>query len=190
MAVLASHEELAAASSGLEAFVLLTAAHTAAWASGYLLGNRLAAPLDGGLKLIDGHRLLGAHKTWRGLIAAVLACALASALLGRSIRLGLSFGVLSMSGDAASSFLKRRLRLAPGANIPGLDQVPEALIPLVTLSGPLGIGVGGACGLTGLFVLADLAISPIRRRLLRGAPTGRVCTPRGRSGGHQADRAP
>ena len=61
MGVLASREVLAAASNWLEAFVLLAAAHTAAWASGYLLRNRLAAPIDGGLKLTDGHRLLGDH---------------------------------------------------------------------------------------------------------------------------------
>lgn len=170
MPVVASKEVLAVTSSWLEAFVLLAAAHTAAWASGYLLRNRLAAPIDGGLKLMDGRRLLGDHKTWRGLIAAVLTCAVASALLGRSIRLGLSFGMWSMSGDAASSFLKRRLRLAPGASIPGLDQVPEALTPLVALSGSLGIGVRDACALTALFVLTDLAVSPIRRRLSADQP--------------------
>lgn len=77
MPIVASTEVLAVTSSWLEAFVLLAAAHTAAWASGYLLRNRLAAPIDGGLKMMDGRRLLGDHKTWRGLIAAVLTCALA-----------------------------------------------------------------------------------------------------------------
>jgi hypothetical protein len=147
-----------------KAFVLVAAAHTAPWTAGYLLGHRLGAPIDAGVRLPDGHRLLGDHKTWRGCVAAILACALAAALVGYSVRLGLAFAALSLAGDAASSFIKRRLRLAPGTEIPGLDQIPEALAPLLTLSPELGIGVGGACALTGIFLLVDLATMPLRHR--------------------------
>jgi len=147
-----------------KAFVLVAAAQTAPWAAGYFLGHRLGAPIDAGLKLPDGRRLLGDHKTWRGFVAAVLACAVAASLLGYSVRLGLAFAALSLAGDAASSFIKRRLHLAPGTEIPGLDQIPEALAPLLTLCRRLGIGVGGACALTGIFLLIDLATMPLRHR--------------------------
>ena len=32
------------------------------------------------------------------------------------------------------------MRLKRGTKVPGLDQLPEALVPLVALSRPLGIG--------------------------------------------------
>lgn len=153
----------AALPNWLKAFVLLGAAHTAPWAAGYLLGHRLSAPIDAGMKLADGRRLLGDHKTWRGLLAAMLACVLAGALLGYSVPLGVAFATLALAGDAASSLIKRRLHLEPGAEFPGLDQIPEALTPLLALSVPLGIGVGAAWMLTGVFILADLAAMPLRR---------------------------
>lgn len=147
----------------LKALVLLAAAHSTPWAAGYLFGHRLAAPIDGGMTLKDGGRLLGDHKTWRGLLAALLTCALAAALLGYSVGLGMAFAALALAGDAASSLLKRRLRLKPGAEYPGLDQIPEAIAPLLVLSARLGIGVRAAWILAGVFMLADLAATPLRR---------------------------
>jgi CDP-archaeol synthase len=149
--------------SWLRAFVLLGAAHAAPWAAGYFLGHRLGAPMDAGMTLADGRRLLGDHKTWRGLIAAVLACALAAAVLGYSVTLGMAFAALALAGDAASSLIKRRLRLQPGAEFPALDQIPEALTPLLALSAPLGIDLRTVWALTGVFLLADLAAMPLRR---------------------------
>jgi len=122
----------------------------------------LAAPIDVGMTSADGRRLLGDHKTWRGLVAGMLACALAAWLLGYSISLGLAFAALALTGDAASSLIKRRLRLSPGREVPGLDQIPEALTPLLCLSDALGIGVSGALTLTGVFLLLDLVTIPLR----------------------------
>ena len=152
----------AALPNWLSALVLLGAAHAAPWAAGRLLGRRFAAPIDGGMTLTDGRRLLGDHKTWRGLLIALLACALAATLLGYSVTLGIAFAALALIGDAASSLVKRRLRLEPGAEFPGLDQIPEALTPLLVLSAPLGISAGTAWLLTGAFTLADLAAMPLR----------------------------
>lgn len=153
----------AALPNWLKALVLLGAAHTAPWGTGFLLKHHLAAPIDGGMTLADGRRLLGDHKTWRGLVAALLTCALAAALLGYPVALGIDFAILALAGDAASSLIKRRLRLEPGAEFPGLDQIPEALTPLLILSARLGIGLGAVCILTGVFMLADLAVMPLRR---------------------------
>lgn len=98
-----------------------------------LLGPRWRWPLDGGLRFFDGQPLLGPSKTWRGLACAVLACAAVAPLLGLPPRTGMAVGGLSLAGDALASFVKRRLRLAPGSRATGLDQVPEALLPMVGL---------------------------------------------------------
>jgi CDP-diglyceride synthetase len=153
----------AALPNWFKALTLLGGAHTAPWAVGRLLGNRLAAPIDAGVTLGDGRRLLGDHKTWRGAVAAILTCAPGAALLGYSVGLGIAFASLALAGDAASSLIKRRLRLEPGAEFPGLDQIPEALTPLLALSTPLGIAAGTVWALTGVFTLADLAAMPLRR---------------------------
>lgn len=146
----------------LKAFALLSVAHAAPWAAGRAFGHRLATPLDAGITLPDGRRLLGDHKTWRGLVSSVLTCVLTAALLGYPVRLGLAFSILAVVSDAASSFVKRRLRLKPGAELPGLDQIPEALVPLLALHHPLGISVRAAVTLTFVFLVADLAVMPLR----------------------------
>jgi len=147
----------------LSALLLLMVANAAPWAAARLTRGRFAAPLDCGATFGDGTRLLGDHKSWRGLLAGVLACAVAARLLGSSSLLGLAFGALSLAADAASSFVKRRFHLPPGFEMPGLDQFPEALVPLLILSQPLGIGVLGSVGVALVFLLLDLAVMRLRR---------------------------
>ncbi|MGB3390431.1 MAG: CDP-archaeol synthase [Pseudaminobacter sp.] len=50
-------------------------------------------------------------------------------------------GFTAMAGDMLSSFVKRRLRLAPSAMAPGLDQVPESLLPLLAVRNLLGLSI-------------------------------------------------
>lgn len=141
---------------------LVIVANVAPWAAGRLLGSRFNAPLDFGVRLRDGSRLFGGHKTWRGLLAAVLACALAAQWLGPGVALGLAFGALSMAADTASSFIKRRLKTAPGHELPALDQLPEALLPLIVLSRPLQLGMLECFGIASVFALLDLACVRLR----------------------------
>jgi hypothetical protein len=153
----------------LAAFALLAAAHVGAWASGRVLFGRWPAPVDAGATLWDGRRLFGEHKTWRGLLLAGLACAVAAPLVGYGARLGLQLAALAMGADLTTSLLKRRLNLAPGREVPGLDQIPEALLPLLVLARPLGIDASTAWLLTGVFVVLDLAVLPLRHRRQGGA---------------------
>ena len=146
----------------LTALALLALANTAPWAAGRLLRSRGAAPLDCGATLADGSRLLGDHKTWRGLIAGALACGLATQWLGHGWALGIAFGTLSLTADAATSFVKRRLRHAPGSELPGLDQLPEALLPLIVLARPLALGLLDAIAIAAVFLLLDLAVMRVR----------------------------
>jgi len=144
------------------ALLLVIAANVAPWAAGRLLSGHWRAPLDGGATLADGTRALGDHKTWRGLVAGTLACAVVARLCQHPLTLGIEFGVLSLTADAASSFVKRRLRLRPGAEIAGLDQLPEALIPLLVLSRPLGLRVSESIAVAFVFLLLDLAVTRLR----------------------------
>lgn len=149
-------------SPSLGALLLVIVANVAPWAAGRLLAGTWSAPLDGGGGLADGGRLLGDHKTWRGLAAGTLACALVARLLHHSLLLGAVFGVLSLASDAASSFVKRRLRLPPGTEVPGVDQLPEALIPLLVMSRPLGLRVIDAVAIAIVFLLLDVASVRLR----------------------------
>jgi CDP-2,3-bis-(O-geranylgeranyl)-sn-glycerol synthase len=153
----------------LAAFALLAAAHVGAWASGRVLVGRWPAPVDAGATLRDGRRLFGEHKTWRGLLLAGLLCAAVAPLVGYGARLGVQLAALAMGADLATSLLKRRLNLSPGREVPGLDQIPEALVPLLVLARPLGIDAPTAWLLTGIFVVLDLAALPLRHRRRDGA---------------------
>ncbi len=143
--------------------LLLVIANTAAWAAARIFGTGLAAPLDFGITFRDGTRLLGGHKTWRGLISAAIACAVVTQTLHLGLLGGALFGTLALTGDAASSFVKRRLRIEPGAEILGLDQLPEALFPLLILQRPLGLGFMECLIIAASFALLDIAATKIRR---------------------------
>ena len=144
------------------ALLLLVTAHVTPWAVGRWLGGMVATPLDGGVRLSDGERLLGGHKTWRGLVVAVLSCALLGAVLRVGWQTGSLFGALAMLGDALSSFCKRRLHVAPGVEIVGLDQLGEALLPLMILKNTLHIDVVDAFCIAAVFLILDIATTRFR----------------------------
>jgi hypothetical protein len=146
------------------ALLLLVAANAVPWLLGHALGERFAAPIDLGFTLKDGQRLLGAHKTWRGLVAGMLGCGIAAMLCGNAFALGLAFGGLSLAGDAVSSAMKRRLRLTAGAQLPLFDQLLEALLPLVVLRAPLGLSWVDVALTAAMFTAGDLALTGRRRR--------------------------
>jgi CDP-2,3-bis-(O-geranylgeranyl)-sn-glycerol synthase len=149
------------------ALLLVIVANMAPWAAGRCLSAHWRAPLDGGATFADGTRVLGDHKTWRGLVVGALACAVVARLLQHPLLLGIAFGTLSLAADAASSFIKRRLRLRPGAEIPGMDQLPEALVPLLVLSGPLGLGLIDSVAIALVFLLLDFAAMRLRHPVVR-----------------------
>lgn len=124
---------------GLKLLLMLAVANTAPLQAKKWLGERWAAPIDGGILLPDGRPLLGRSKTWRGLAAAVAACTLAAPVLGLSAGTGAAIGAGAMAGDALSSFIKRRLGTPPSGRATGIDQIPEALVPLLLVREPLGL---------------------------------------------------
>ena len=102
--------------------------------------ERLAAPIDGG-RTFRGRRILGDHKTWRGIVAGVVV-GIAAAGLQRLVHetgwfasvtlvdyealwlpLGLLQGLGTGVGDAVKSFFKRQIGIAPGRSWIGFDQL-------------------------------------------------------------------
>ncbi|BCM20910.1 CDP-archaeol synthase [Mesorhizobium sp. J8] len=118
-----------------QCLVLLALANGVPVIAKRILGNWLAWPIDGGWRFWDGQPLLGQSKTLRGCALAILTAAIGGAVVGLGVSTGTLIGLAAMAGDMLSSFLKRRLRLASSAEAPGLDQVPESLLPLVLVRG-------------------------------------------------------
>ncbi len=106
-----------------------------------IFGNKLALPIDFN-KTYKGKPILGKNKTWRGLIAAIIAGILV-ALLQKYLYnftffkqlsildyarisclvFGFLFGFGVILGDAVKSFIKRRQNLKPGAKWFPWDQL-------------------------------------------------------------------
>lgn len=156
---------------GLRLLLLLTAANTAPIALKRMLGRRWDAPIDGGHRFLDGRPWLGPSKTWRGLAAAVLACMLLGPVLGFSPDAGALAGLLAMAGDALSSFLKRRLDVPPSGRAFGIDQIPEALLPLLALRASLDLSWALVAAVALAFLLLETPAARLSYRLgLRDRP--------------------
>ncbi|QKO22005.1 CDP-archaeol synthase [Rhodoferax sp. BAB1] len=157
--------------TALRLLLLLAVANTAPLVAKRLFGARWSTPLDGGLGFLDGRPLLGASKTVRGLVAATLASALAAPLLGLPAAIGAVLGVGAMLGDALASFTKRRLGTPPSGRATGLDQIPEALLPLLLLQATLDLGLLQIAAVTLTFFVLEIPLAWLAHRLgLRDQP--------------------
>jgi CDP-2,3-bis-(O-geranylgeranyl)-sn-glycerol synthase len=151
--------------------ILLGAANSAPIAAKHLLGTRWSAPLDAGWRFVDGRPMLGPSKTVRGLVAAIVVAAFAALLLGFSVVLGAEVGALAMLGDALSSFIKRRLGIASSGRATGIDQIPEALLPLLVIGGTLGLSSLQIAAITLAFFALEIPSARVLFRLgLRDRP--------------------
>lgn len=155
----------------VQLLILLLVANGAPAVAGSLMGHWGARPIDGGRRWLDHRRLLGVSKTWRGLIAGVVFAAFVGAVIGMGLLFSAGFGFLSLTGDLLSSFIKRRLGLVASARARGLDQIPEALLPMLVCAGWLDYGLLVILVTVGLFVLINITTSPLLYRIgLRKRP--------------------
>ncbi|RWB25574.1 CDP-archaeol synthase [Mesorhizobium muleiense] len=143
----------------VQCLILLTLANGVPVIAKKMLGERLAWPIDGGWLFWDGQPLLGRSKTLRGFVLAILAAAIGGPLVGLDVEIGVLIGINAMIGDMLSSFLKRRLRLAPSAEAPGFDQVPESLLPLFAVKNLVGFSVWDILVGVGTFWIGELLVS-------------------------------
>lgn len=154
-------------STGIEtarALALLVTANAVPVVVAKLVNNRWAWPLDLGCVLPDGERLFGAHKTWRGLLSGIVAATAAAELMRLEWWVGAGFATVSLLADALSSMVKRRKKLAPGSESLGLDQLAEALLPLILFSGALSLEPVQVIIVTLVFVMVDVAFTRLRQR--------------------------
>jgi CDP-diglyceride synthetase len=143
----------------MKLMLLLMVANGAPILIHWLLEGRTARPVDGGLLLADGQPLFGASKTIIGLIASLVATSFVAWLIGWSPLTGCYFAFLAMAGDLLASFIKRRLAIPPSGMAPGLDQIPESLIPLLGVRGIFDLGWIQILVLVLLFLVLDYILS-------------------------------
>ncbi len=149
----------------LSLFVLLVLANGAPLVLALVSGRVVGRPLDGGMVLRDGYPLFGKSKTWRGLIAALVVTPPAAWSLGLGWGVGLAIALGAMAGDLIVSFIKRRMGLPSSASVPFLDHVPETLIPVLLVEGALGLDWLDLGVLVLGFVVLDLLLTPLLKRL-------------------------
>jgi CDP-2,3-bis-(O-geranylgeranyl)-sn-glycerol synthase len=149
----------------LQGLLLVMAANGAPVLGKRLLGESGSRPIDGGWMFPDSKPLLGPSKSWRGVVLGVVTPAAAAPLLGVTWTVGLLVGAAAMAGDLLSSFFKRRLGIPSGGMARGIDQVPEALLPLLAARDALGLSLGEAFVATVLFWASEITVSPILHRL-------------------------
>jgi CDP-2,3-bis-(O-geranylgeranyl)-sn-glycerol synthase len=141
--------------------VLLASANGAPLIAKKVFGTALAFPLDNGVTLGDGQPLLGRSKTIRGIGLSLAVTTLGAPWAGLSPATGLLVSALAMIGDLLSSFIKRRMKLAPGSMALGIDQIPESLLPAIAARWALPVTVFDAAILAGLFFIGELAASRV-----------------------------
>ena len=155
----------------LQLLIVIAAANGAPVVAKKIFGDRYAKPLDGGAKFTDGRPVFGPSKTFRGLVAAVFAAAVAAPLVGLSPAVGVVAGAGAMTGDLISSFVKRRMGKASSSRATGLDQIPESLIPLFLCAFLVGLSIVDIVIGTIVFMLGEMILSPLLFRLgIRSRP--------------------
>lgn len=136
-----------------------------------IMGSRLNYPVDAHKLWSDQRPLLGASKTWRGLVSSLVATTLVSLLLSFHWSTGLIIATGAMSGDLLSSFIKRRMGKNTHDMAIVIDQVPESLLPLLLVAETLSLAGMEILALTVAFFIIELLLSKILFRLhIRNRP--------------------
>jgi CDP-2,3-bis-(O-geranylgeranyl)-sn-glycerol synthase len=99
-------------------------------------------PMDFGKNFLDGKRVFGSNKTFRGFFFGLAVGIMVGLVEVMFFGYPLLFAVLSplgaLLGDLTAAFLKRRLGIAPGGLFPLVDQV-DFVVGALVFSLPLAI---------------------------------------------------
>lgn len=126
-----------------------------------LLNDDFNLAIDFAQKLADNRRIFGSSKTWRGIIASLVATTVVAWLIGYPPQTGVLVAAYAVLGDLLSSFIKRRLSMAPSSMAPLLDQVPESLLPAYMLMAVFDLDISAVILLVLTFVIIELLLSHI-----------------------------
>lgn len=154
----------------LKILTLLLAINFAPPLLAYFLEERWNTPLDLGCRFLDGRPVFGPHKTFRGFLGALGAGVMVGLIFGFPWWVGFGAALLSMAGDLASSFIKRRFGISSGTIVPALDQVFEGLFPFLMLKPYLLLGTGHVLVLLGLFGFSAYLGSLFLKKVLLEIP--------------------
>lgn len=136
-----------------------------------IFADAYATPIDCNIRFVDGRPLFGRSKTIRGIVTSLAVTALAAPLIGLQFKIGLLVAAAAMAGDLLSSFLKRRFGLAPSSKATGLDQIPEALLPLLACRSALSLTAIDITAGCAIFFVGEVLLSHLFFRLrLRDRP--------------------
>jgi CDP-diglyceride synthetase len=124
-----------------------------------ILGDRFSHPIDAGVVLSDGRALFGPSKTIRGILSSVVVTSIGSELIGLGLGIGGLVAVTAMAGDLISSFIKRGFETSSRAT--GLDQIPEALLPLLACEFFLPLSALDMGVIVVIFVIGEIVLSPL-----------------------------
>jgi hypothetical protein len=122
-------------------------------------GRRFAYPLDGGVTFIDRRPLFGSSKTVRGIFVSILFTTARAPLVGLDPKIGALIAGTAMAGDLISRFAKRCMKLQPRSRAAGLDQVPEALVPLLASRDVRSLTAADIALGVGIFFVGELILS-------------------------------
>jgi CDP-archaeol synthase len=106
-----------------------------------------------------------------GALASVVLTTAAAPLLGFEPSVGAVVGCTAIIGDLLSSFVKRRLGFAPSSQAMLLDQIPEALFPVLACSVLLPLSAVDIVVVVASFSVGAILLSPVFHRIgLRDRP--------------------
>jgi CDP-diglyceride synthetase len=155
----------------IQTLALMTVANGVPVIAKKLLDGRFAWPLDCGVTFLDGRPLLGASKTLRGIVLALVVTTASAPLVGLEPTVGAVIAASAMAGDLFSSFVKRRFAMMPSNHALGLDQIPESLFPLLACRAVLSLTILDIVLGVALFVIGEIALSRLLYRIhLRDEP--------------------
>jgi len=143
----------------LQLLILLMLANGTPVVAKKMVGRHYSYPLDANLTFADGRPVLGRSKTIRGVVLAVLVTTAGASLIGLGWKTGLLVGSFAMAGDLFSSFCKRRLGLPSSSRASGLDQIPEALLPLLACRNLLALTAADIVVCVVMFVIGEVVLS-------------------------------
>ncbi len=108
-------------------------------------------PMDFGKNFVDGKRILGANKTFKGFFLGLFIGTLVGAMECVVFKYPWSFAILiplgALLGDLAGAFVKRRLNIQPGGLLPVVDQIDFVVgalvfsLPLMVINWQVALGV-------------------------------------------------
>jgi len=129
-------------------------------------GHRCAWTLDDLLRPALGPQtvVFGHHKTLRGIGAAVVASTAVAWAVDWPLWLGALVGTLAMLGDLGSSAWKRRRGVAPGGPVPGVDQIPESLLPMLGAACFLSLGPADIAAIVAGFCVLEWLLTSLWQR--------------------------